>query len=155
IQLHYLGLVAAPFAPEHIRGNRFHILVRDLAKAQLGPAEEALNELRQDGVANYFDDQRFGSVGPDRRFVARYLVTGSFEASLRLALTGHYEFDRAKLKRQKDSLRKHWGDWPRCKAIVPTSGPARGPIEHLLANPGDFRGAVARLQPEQRRLHLA
>jgi tRNA pseudouridine13 synthase len=55
----------------HLNGNRFSILVRDVASAQ-GPMDaaevvkqltSAVDEIRQYGFANFFGDQRFGHEG--------------------------------------------------------------------------------------------
>jgi uncharacterized membrane protein YkvA (DUF1232 family) len=42
-------------------------------------------------------------------------VRGEFEAALKLALTGPYEFDRPPQRREKEILVEHWGDWKACK----------------------------------------
>jgi tRNA pseudouridine13 synthase len=110
--------------------------------------------VRADGVPNYFDDQRFGSVPHGGEFIARLLVLGRFEEALRLALAGPYEFDRAAQKKEKATLRAHWGDWAACKERLPR-GHARSLVDYLLHHPGDFRGAVARLRPELRGLYLS
>jgi tRNA pseudouridine13 synthase len=60
--LHYLGQVAAPYGPKAVVGNRFRIVIRDLSSSEARQALDALDEVRQEGVPNYFDDQRFGSV---------------------------------------------------------------------------------------------
>ncbi len=111
--------------------------------------------LAREGVPNYFDDQRFGSVaGEGGEFIARLLVRGRFEDALRLALAAPYEFDRAAQKEEKRLLAAHWGDWARLKDVLPR-GHARSLVDYLRVHPGDFRGAVARLRPELRGLYLS
>jgi len=154
ITVTYLGQVAEPYTSAAIRANRFRITLRDLTTAALAAAEAALPEVGADGVPNYFDDQRFGSVTPGGEFIARLLVRERFEDALRLALTGPYEHDRAEAKREKATLRAHWGDWARCKDLLPR-GHARSLVDYLLHHPGDYRGAVARLRPELRGLYLS
>ena len=107
--------------PTDIRANRFGIRLRDLSAAEMEAAQAALDEVKIDGVPNYFDDQRFGSVAPGGEFVARLMVRGQFEDALRLALTAPYEFDPAEPKRAKAILCQHWGDWAACKANLPRS----------------------------------
>lgn len=46
----------------HLRGNRFSILVRDVA-ASLSQAEAIVARLREFGVPNYYGEQRFGLGG--------------------------------------------------------------------------------------------
>jgi tRNA pseudouridine13 synthase len=110
--------------------------------------------VRREGVPNYFDEQRFGSVGDEGEFIGRLLVRGEFEEALKLALTGPYEFDRPAQKREKETLRSHWGDWKTCKEHL-ERGHARSLIDYLVSHPADFRGALERLRPELRGLYLS
>jgi tRNA pseudouridine13 synthase len=153
IHLEYLGQVAEPFVSRDIRGNRFRLVLRDLSEDDIQVAQDALAEVREFGVPNYFDDQRFGSVHGGE-FMARALVEGDFERALRLALTATYEHDRAAQKREKAILRRHWGDWKACRAELPR-GPARNIVDYLAHQPEDMRGAVVRLRPELRGLYLS
>src|SRR5205085_9240372 len=114
----------------------------------------AIEEVHHDGVPNYFDDQRFGSVAEEGEFIGRLLVLGGFEDALRLALTGPYEFDNAAQKREKETLLGHWGDWPACKAKL-ERGHARRLVDYLVHHPSDFRGTMERLRPELRGLYLS
>jgi tRNA pseudouridine13 synthase len=154
ISLTYLGQVPEPYTSARIRANRFRLTLRDLRPEALTHAERALDEVRTEGVPNYFDDQRFGSVTPGGEFIARLLVLGRFEDALRLALTGPYEHDRAAQKQEKATLRTQWGNWAACKELLPR-GHARSLVDYLLHHPSDFRGAVARLRPELRGLYLS
>jgi tRNA pseudouridine13 synthase len=154
VSLEYLGQVAAPYTSQDIRANRFRITLRDLGGAELAAARQALDEVRRDGVPNYFDDQRFGSVDAHGQFVARLMVLGRYEEALRQALAAPYEFDRAAQKQEKAILRRHWGDWAACKEQLPR-GHARSLADYLAHHPGDFRGALARLRPDLRGLYLS
>jgi tRNA pseudouridine13 synthase len=150
----YLGQRAEPFTAADIRANRFAVTLRSLDAAAAGRAEAALRELADTGVPNYFDDQRFGSVGEGGEFVAKEMVFGRFERALWLALAAPYEFDRADAKREKATLRDLWGKWPECQARLP-KGHARSLVSYLAAHPTDFKGAVARLRPELQGLYLS
>jgi tRNA pseudouridine13 synthase len=154
VTLSYLGQVERPYTSTDIRANRFRICLRDLSPSEVNFADLALQEVRADGVPNYFDDQRFGSVSPGGEFIARQLVLGRFEEALKLALAGPYEYDRAPQKREKAILHEHWGDWALCKKRLPR-GHARSLADYLVHHPGDYRGAVARLRPELRGLYLS
>lgn len=150
----YLGQVSRPYASADIRANRFRIWVRDLKPNAVQAALQALEDVSRDGLPNYFDDQRFGSVCPGGEFIARLMVQGRFEEALRLALTAPYEFDRAEAKKEKTTLQQHWGDWPRLKDLLPR-GHARSLVDYLAHHPHDFRGALVRLRPELRGLYLS
>jgi tRNA pseudouridine13 synthase len=154
IALIYLGRRSEPFTAGDILANRFRVVIRGMSEAAISRAEYALAEVESAGLPNYFDDQRFGSVGEKREFVAKAMVVGNFERALWLALAAPYEFDRAEMKREKALLREHWGDWPQLKAKLPR-GHARSLVDYLVHHPTDLRGAVARLRPELQGLYLS
>jgi tRNA pseudouridine13 synthase len=155
IAVQYLGQAAAPYTSRDIQANRFRLTLRDLPPDGRPILSARLALLAREGVPNYFDDQRFGSVAEaGGEFIARLLVQGRFEEALRLALIGPYEYDRAAQKEEKRLVAKHWGDWQRLKDALPR-GHARSLVDYLRVHPGDFRGAVARLRPELRGLYLS
>lgn len=154
VSLTYLGQREEPFTASDIRANRFALVLRSMSADDVRRAESALAEVADAGLPNYFDDQRFGSVGEAHEFVAKEMVFGRFERALWLALAAPYEHDRAEAKREKDTLRTLWGKWPECQAKLP-KGHARSLVSYLSAHPTDFKGAVARLRPELQGLYLA
>jgi tRNA pseudouridine13 synthase len=154
VAVNYLGQVAEPYGSQHIAANRFAITIRHLTTSAEAVALDGVRQVTESGLPNYFDDQRFGSVGRDHGFVGKEMVFGRFEEALKLALASPYEHDRAAQKREKETLRRHWGDWMACRAELPR-GHARYLVEYLAVRPNDFRGAVARLRPELGGLYLA
>src|SRR4051812_9351170 len=150
----YLGRLGEPYTSEHIRANGFMVTLRSLSAADAERARAALPEVADVGVPNYFDDQRFGSVGDGTAFVAREMVLGYFEGALKLALAAPYEHDRAEAKKEKAILNAHWGDWRAAKAALPR-GHARSIVDYLVHHPTDFKGACARLRPELQGLYLS
>jgi tRNA pseudouridine13 synthase len=153
VTVHHLGMTDAPYTSKDIRANRFQIVLRNINSHDVGQIEQVIEEIQRDGVPNYFDDQRFGSVA-NGEFIARSLVLGRWEEGLRLALVAANEHDRAGQKREKEILRTHWGNWQICQQHLP-GGHARELVNYLVNHPGDFRGAVARLHPELRGLYLS
>lgn len=154
LSVRYLGQLDTPFTSHDIRANQFQLTLRSLSAAELERVRANLPSVRQDGIPNYFDDQRFGSIHGAGDFVARAMVREQYEEALRLALAAPYEHDRAAQKQEKAILTAHWGDWPACKAQLPR-GHARSLVDYLCHHPADFRGALARLRPELRGLYLS
>ena len=150
----YLGRLAEPYSSQHVRANGFTVRLRSLTEPQVAHSARAIAEVSEVGVPNYFDDQRFGSVGDGSSFIAREMVLGNFERALQLALTAPYEHDLAEAKHEKAILLSKWGDWPACRAELRT-GHASGIVDYLVYRPTDFRGACARLQPELQGLYLS
>ncbi len=154
VELEPLGRLSHPYGPNAFRGNRFDVVLRDLTAEKAAAAEVALGELPRDGLPNYFDDQRFGSVGYDGDFIARAWLAGDHQKALRLAIAEPNASDRPDARAEKAILRETWGDWPAAKARLPRSH-ARSLVTYLVDHPTDFRGAFARLRRELRSLYFS
>lgn len=154
IELIYVGQAARPFGPQDITGNRFAIVMRDMTREELDHAVQALTDVAADGLPNYFDDQRFGSVGESREFIAAPWCLGNYERALWLALADPNEVDQKDEREQKQILRDLWGKWTECKAALARSH-RRSIVTYLDDHPTDFRGALARVRVDLRGLYLA
>src|SRR5438093_701288 len=132
----HLGQLDEAYRSQHIVRNQFRIVLRDVGEDLAARLPVALGDVRNTGLPNYFDDQRFGSVGEGQEFIAKLLVMGQFEDALRQALTAPYEFDNAAQRREKATLLAHWGDWKRCQEKLPR-GHARRLVSYLVPHPED------------------
>jgi tRNA pseudouridine13 synthase len=153
-RLEYLGQTKADFASGDIRANRFRIVVRDLSEEEAPRLIAAAREIARDGAPNYFDEQRFGSVGESGDFVARPWMLGDWERALWLALADPNEHDSPADAKEKRVLLAHWRQWPQCKERLPRSH-RRSIVTYLVDHPEDFRGAFGRLRVDMRRLYLS
>jgi tRNA pseudouridine13 synthase len=156
-ELNYAGQRDKPFTPQDITGNRFNLVIRDLSTKALDAALEALPEIPTTGLPNYFDDQRFGSVGASGEFIAKSWCAGDYERALWLALADSHPDDRSDERRQKEILREHWGRWVECKAALDRSH-RRSIVTYLADKPPerpDYRGAFARIKVDLRGLYLS
>jgi tRNA pseudouridine13 synthase len=156
-ELVYLGQVDRAFTPKEITGNRFCIVLRDLSEGAVTRAVDALPAVRRDGLPNYFDDQRFGSLGQSNEFIGASWCKGDYERALWLALADPHEDDRADEREQKRLLREHWGDFRACKQALARSN-RRSIVTYLADKPPDrpdYRGAFARLNVDMRGLYLS
>jgi tRNA pseudouridine13 synthase len=149
-----LGRLPHPFGPGHFSGNRFQITIRDLTDDELARASTALRTLETDGLPNYFDDQRFGSVGRGGEFIGEAWLKGDFERALKLVLAEPNPSDRAPVRAQKAIIRQHWGDWAELKTRLDRSS-ERSIVTYLGDHPSDHRGAFARLPRELRTLYFS
>ncbi len=153
-QLHYLGQISQPYHSTDFHGNEFAVVLRDLNKREISRIKLQLEQAVSAGVPNYYDEQRFRSMGRGKAFIARHLIAGDFEAALRLAIAEPYAYDRKDEKEQKRILQAHWGDWS-WLLIQFKHGPTRRVIQHLNHAPTDFRGAFTRLPHELQSLYLS
>lgn len=158
-ELLYLGQVSRPFTAEDIAGNRFTITLRDMTAEDVDHAKSAAEDVRRDGLPNYFDDQRFGSLGFSGEWIAKTWCLGNWERTLWLALADPHPDDRSDDKKQKAILRDHWGRWVECKQALDRSH--RRSIVTFLADKEaagkqiDFRGAFCNLNIDLRGLYLS
>lgn len=154
VELEFLGKSRKPFTPHEIAGNRFTITMRDLDAEALQRAEQALQEVTETGVPNYFDDQRFGSYGAAKEFIAQWWCKGNYERALWLAIADANSHDLSEEKKQKKFLRDHWKDWKLCKEKLGKSH-RRSIITYLVDHPDDFRGALALIKVDLRGIYLS
>ena len=108
----------------------------------------------RDGLPNYFDDQRFGSVGFAGGFIAEAWLRGDHEGAFRLAVAEPNRSDRPETREEKEILREFWGNWPEAKARLPRSH-SRSLVTYLADHPVDFRGAFARIRRELRSIYFS
>jgi tRNA pseudouridine13 synthase len=153
-ELEPVGRLDRPYGPALFKGNRFSVVLRDLSDEAVARARDAVAQLPRDGLPNYFDDQRFGSVGFSGGFVARAWLAGDHEQALRLAIAEANPSDRPGTKQEKAVLREFWGRWPEAKARLERSH-ARSLVTYLVDHPTDFRGAFARVRRELRSLYFS
>jgi tRNA pseudouridine13 synthase len=153
-ELEPVGRLAHPYGPQHFRGNRFQLVLRDMTETEVVRASSEIPSLSNDGLPNYFDDQRFGSVGYSGQFIGHSWLVGDHERALRLALAEPNAFDRSGIKAQKAVLRALWGQWREAKVQLERSS-TRSIVTYLVDHPTDFRGAFARLRRELRALYFS
>lgn len=154
IDLEPIGRIDEPYGPSSFRGNHFGIVLRDLSDEEASKAIRASEEIPRDGVPNYFDDQRFGSVGPSGDFIGRAWMAGDHERALWLALAEENDSDRPGDARLKETLREFWGRWPEAKNALERSH-IRSIVTYLVDHPTDFRGAFARVRRDLRSIYFS
>ncbi|MBL8815132.1 MAG: tRNA pseudouridine(13) synthase TruD [Planctomyces sp.] len=157
--LEYLGQTSAAFTPADIDGNRFQLVLRDMTQSESADSLAAIDQIRTSGLPNYFDNQRFGSLGVSGDWIAKSWCQGDYERALWLALADPYQYDHADERRQKEIMREHWGRWPECKQALSRSH--RRSIVTFLSDKvesgrhPDYRGAFARISVDLRGLYLS
>lgn len=156
VELEYLGQTSEPIHAKDIRANAFTIVMRDMQPPEVASAATAMEQIGLFGLANYFDDQRFGSLGQSGEFIAKPWCLANYERALWLALAEVNVHDTPEEREQKDILRKFWGRWPECKANLSRSH-RRSVITFLADKPDkpDFKRALALIRQDLRSIYLA
>ena len=150
----YLGQTATPLTAASIRSNRFQIVIRRLTVEQAIGIVEQATVPNGFVVPNYFDEQRFGSLGFSGDYVAVAWCRRDYERATWLALADPNRHDRSDEKAQKCILRDHWGDWPECKQQLSRSH-RRSIVTYLVDHPEGFRRAFGLIRPGLRGLYLS
>lgn len=151
--LEFLGQSNRPYSAQDIDGNRFEIRLRSIPQSAQPRLEKALQDPAL-GIPNYFDDQRFGSLGLSRQFCAEPWCRGEYERALWLALADFNLHDRPREREQKQLLQDHWGDWQWLTEHLDRSH-RRDAADILRRNPRDFRVALTVIRHDLRSLYLA
>jgi tRNA pseudouridine13 synthase len=152
--LTYHGQASRPFESADITANRFRIVLRDMSADSISGITGAADRVRQLGVPNYFDDQRFGSLGESGEFIAKPWCLGDYERAVWLAIADRNVHDRPRVREEKDLLQRHWGDWNLLAGKLSDSS-HRDLFRHLAEHPTDFRRAITFLPTDLRSLYLA
>lgn len=152
--LEYLGQTPTPIEAADIVGNEFEIVLRSLSADTAAEMETRAVDVRATGYPNYFDQQRFGSLGPSLEFVAARWCQNDYEQATWLALAEHNSHDDAEEREQKQILRDNWGQWIDCKALLSRSH-RRSVVTYLCDHPEKFRKAFALINENLRGIYLS
>lgn len=152
--LEYQGQIARPFVASDIRSNRFEIRLRAISEPKRLEYESRISLASQHGIVNYFDDQRFGSIGISGELIGVAWCKGNYERALYLALAEPNTHDRPREKGQKEILRRCWGDWVACKERLDRSH-RRSIVTYLVDHPNDFKRALALVRQDLRGIYAA
>lgn len=130
-------------------GNRFHIVVRDLAvpPEKAAPVvEETARRLRTfGGFPNFFGVQRFGSVRPITHVVGRHIVHGEFRQAVEAYVANPIEGEDPESYEVRTALRET-GDIQTALRTYPKSYSfEKAILNHLAAHPNDHVGALRQL----------
>jgi tRNA pseudouridine13 synthase len=154
LELEYVGQAERPIHARDITANRFVVVIRDLSETELESTTQNLAAIARDGLPNYFDNQRFGSLGVSGEFLAQPWCLGDYQRALWLAIAEENVHDRPDERREKEILREQWGNWRRCQELLPCAQCSH--IISLLANQrGDFRRAITLVRQDLRSIWLA
>jgi tRNA pseudouridine13 synthase len=153
-ELEYLGQCARAYQAQDIIANRFCIYLRKIPTEKRQSLSDRCQWIQSNGVANYFDDQRFGSIGHCGELIGVPWCLGDYQRALYLAMAEPNSHDRPREKEQKQLLRDYWGDWIKCKAMLDRSH-RRSVVTYLCDHPADFKRALALVRQDLRGIYVA
>ncbi len=134
-----IGFLEEQLRTGDLKGNKFIITVRDLKDFKLD------KEQVEQGVPNYFDSQRFGSLKGVKGFIAKDVLKGDYESAVKKIITATTRHQKAKIRATRKFISSNWGNWPACLDQVEKAGLQRtvegNSIIHLSEFPTDFKSA--------------
>ena len=154
LKVEAIGSARHPLTSEFSQGNAFELTVRALRRDDLGRLRLNLPLMREHGVLDYFDDQRFGNLTHGQGWLFKDLAAGRVEAALKTLLAAPSPRDDERHQRFKQGLERHWGDWRECRDVAGKFGAHHSVFEHLTKNPGDFAGAFDHIASRIKLIHL-
>ncbi len=107
IRLTPVGFLPQPLNAECLAGNEFGLVLREIKAEEKPGIEKRVSLLREYGMPNYFDDQRFGSF-VNGEWVGKHLFQGNMERVLSLYCESHAP------NAIVSDLLASWRDWSRC-----------------------------------------
>ena len=148
------GFAATPLASEDSLGNAFELTVRALGRDDLHRLRVNLPLVREHGLPNYFDDQRFGNLTHGQGWIYKGLCLGHTGEALKRLLGAPSPRDDERHRRFKEGLARHWGDWRECRDVAGRFGAHHSVFEHLAKQPDDFAGAFQHVATRLKVIHL-
>jgi len=112
--LSFVGLMDRPMGPDLIKGNKFHIVVRNLTEHELKSALSEIECVKKDSYPNYFDDQRFGSFDARQGFVAERIIKKHYNGALKIYFSRIHPEDSKEEKEHRKFIYENWGNWQAC-----------------------------------------
>ncbi|MCS7178438.1 MAG: tRNA pseudouridine(13) synthase TruD [Anaerolineae bacterium] len=150
-----VGWVARPLTSSDLLGNQFAITVRDLSLEEAHSLGQRLAMAAEEGLPNYFDQQRFGSRTASGDFPGRRILQRDAEGALRAYLAEPLAGDPPDVRAFKREAAAHWGQWRALLEMAPRPSNLRSVLTFLCDHPADFRRALNLITPRVLSLYLA
>lgn len=130
-----------------LKGNRFTITVRDVRLGEKELKERIGNCFKEmeNGIANYFGEQRFGGAREVTHLVGKEFVRGNFEDGVMLYLTATFPLEEEDVKNARIGLAKTRDFSKAIREFPAKFRYERSIIHHLCKYPSDYIGAFRKL----------
>jgi tRNA pseudouridine13 synthase len=145
-QARFIGRSHRPLRPSDLTGNRFMVVLRDLSIDEAHGLDAVAREIRQEGLPNYFDKQRFGSYcshpkAPDP-FIGKTILRRDAEGAVRAYLSYPFAGDPKRVRAFKAVARRRWEEWQFLLDRAPRPSNYRSVLTYLKDHPRGYRKAL-------------
>ncbi len=107
IKLTFCGFIEKPISIGDLDENKFTITIRALVSEDQAKYKERVERIKQNGVPNYFDSQRFGSL-INGEFIGKCLVKKDYEKAVKIYLTEYGKNEKSEVKQEKKLIADNW-----------------------------------------------
>ena len=148
ISLEVVGRSHQPLTLGGLAGNRFDIAIRDCIREDLAARVQEVTVAAAAGIPNYYGLQRFGVVRPITHVVGGEILKGDYEAAVVAYIGRAFPLETEAAQ----AARAHFAETRDARAALATLPVQmtyeRAMANHLVANPGDYAGALRALPPK-------
>ena len=126
-----------------LKGNRFTIIIRDIDLSEEETTKritECFKEM-ENGIANFFGEQRFGGIRGISHLVGKKLVKGNIEEAVKMYLAAPCEREEEEIKQARANLAKNWDFRVALNEFPEKYRFERGMLNALVADENDFEEA--------------
>ena len=88
-------------------GNKFIITLRDLDEEEINTIKQTISKIQQQGVPNYFDEQRFGYAG-NSHIIGKYVLQNNLELAVKEILTSLPPNPREGFLNFSNQIKENW-----------------------------------------------
>ncbi|MCC6574319.1 MAG: tRNA pseudouridine(13) synthase TruD [Planctomycetes bacterium] len=162
----FVGKSDRPLTAAFIDANSFKLVLRGLTPEECAVIAQNTAEIRDCGVPNYYDNQRFGSNVHGQGFISKALVQGRFEEAMRLHMAVPHRKQSLRDKNNRRAAQELWGKWQELRKRM-TKSPEqalvaflctttyRAGAEPLVADEAMFAACFERITPSLRIMYVA
>ncbi|MDD4568147.1 MAG: tRNA pseudouridine(13) synthase TruD [Methanoculleus chikugoensis] len=148
ISLEVVGRSQHALALGSLAGNRFDIVIRDCIEEGLAERVQAATEVASAGIPNYYGLQRFGVVRPVTHLVGERILKGDYEGAVTTYIGRAYPRESEEVQRARTHFAETYDARAALAELPIRMTYERAMANHLVANPGDYAGALRALPPK-------
>lgn len=163
LNLEYLGKFKGRINLGDNLGNKFKIIIRDLTEEEIDQAKKNLPQIKNSGVLNLFDSQRFG-YAKNSHIIGLYLLKNQIEKAAYEILTSLPENPQQNLSQFANHIKTNWEKIKQQDQNTIEQAKNLAPkylkneiliLNHLSKHKNDFPGALRKIHKKTRTLYIS
>ena len=148
LSIEAVGQSRAPLSLGDLEGNRFAITIRDCRADGLATQAAEVSAAALSGFPNYFGIQRFGGLRPVTHKVGLHILRGEFDEAVRVYVGEAHEIEPEDTRAARTLFAETMEPREVLRVFPTQLSYERAILHHLVAHPGDSRGALQTLPPK-------